>query len=65
MSKKAKRKPLNKIEPMPVCDLDYRARSDMETLRRADEIRGDKGRLSAAKKEATKDLKALQRVAGK
>lgn len=61
MAKKSKS--ANKLEAMPACDLDYRARGDMETLRRAKEIEGDRQRLAAARREAQKDMKALEAVA--
>lgn len=62
MAKKSKSKSANTLMPSPVCDLDYRARDDMQTLRRAAEITGDKSRLSAAKREAQKDMKALEKI---
>lgn len=43
----------------------YRARDDMETLRRAEEIKMDRQRHGAAKKAAGTHLKALQRIRGK
>lgn len=64
-AKKKKSKSMHEICPMPAVDLDYRARSDMETLRRADEIRQDGKRLSAARKCAADDMKALQNIAKK
>jgi hypothetical protein len=49
---------------MPMADQSWRARDDADTLRRAGEIMSDKSRLSAAKKEADKTVKALTRVIG-
>lgn len=43
----------------------WQAEEDMRTLRRAEEIRADKTRVAMAQKMAAKELKALQRVAGK
>ena len=40
----------------------WRAQSDLETLRRAEEIRRDATRLARAAKVATEEMKALQAV---
>lgn len=43
---------------------DWRARSDMNTLKEAEQIRADKHRMAGAQKQAQSDIKALSRVAG-
>jgi hypothetical protein len=45
-------------------DSAYRARDDLHTLSRAEEIRRDSARLKAAQGEARKQMVALQKVAG-
>jgi hypothetical protein len=45
-------------------DSKWRAREDLSTLSRAAEIQADKARLSAARSEAKKQMKALSSVAG-
>lgn len=45
-------------------DSKWRARDDLSTLSRAAEIQADKARLSAARSEAKKQMKALSSVAG-
>ena len=40
----------------------WRARDDLETLKRADEIKKNRTRLSAAKKEAKSQMDALNKV---
>jgi len=42
----------------------WRAESDAETLARAAEIKGDKGRLAAAQKVATEKAKQYQAAVG-
>lgn len=44
---------------------EWRAQSDLRTLRDAEEIRNDKSRLEAAMKEAKKQMEALHEIAGK
>lgn len=56
---------LHTAEPMPVSDMDWRARGDMEALKRAEEIKADKKRMAAAQKCAKEDMACLQKVAGK
>lgn len=64
-----------KVKPVPVKivhdspqpssvkeDMSWRARSGMEALQRAAEIRADKGRMRAAEAEAKKQIKNLSRV---
>lgn len=45
-------------------DQSWRARDDLSTLSRAAEISADKKRLTAARAEAKKQMKALSTVAG-
>lgn len=45
--------------------MDYRARDDLETLRRAEEIKMDRHRHSAAKKVATVHARALSKIRGR
>ena len=47
---------------VPAMDQSWRARDDADTLRRAGEIMGDKGRVKAAKGELLKSVAAIQRV---
>lgn len=42
----------------------WQARSDLQTLRQAEEIRVDKARTAAARTEAQKELKALNKITG-
>jgi PHD/YefM family antitoxin component YafN of YafNO toxin-antitoxin module len=41
---------------------DWRAQSDMETLKRAKEIEADRARLAAAKREIDREMKKLEAV---
>lgn len=41
---------------------DYRAQSDIETLKKADEIRKDKDRVKDCKQYAKKQIKALGKI---
>ena len=64
---KGKQKPVPvKIvsEPMdsPQVDNSWRARSDLRALQEAEEIRRDRARLSAAKKEAKTMMRDLSKV---
>lgn len=63
---KAKQKPVPvKIvhdSPQVSEDMSWRARSDMEALQRAAEIRADKSRMRAAEAEAKRQIKNLSRV---
>lgn len=63
----AKRKSTSKSEvnAAPMIDRDWRARDDAETLRRAGEIMGDRGRVKAAQSELRKSMAAIERVASR
>ena len=50
--------------PSPAMEDAWRARDDAETLRRAGEIMGDKGRVKAATNELNKSMSAIKRVVG-
>lgn len=43
----------------------WRARDDAETLRRAGEIMGDRGRVKAAQSELRKNMAAIERISGR
>ena len=43
----------------------FQRQSDLSTLQRADEIRRDRSRMSGAKREATEQRRALDRIAKK
>lgn len=43
---------------------DWRARSDMNTLKEAEQIKADKQRMAGAQKHAQSEMKAIARVAG-
>jgi len=47
---------------MPDSPDDWRARDDLHTLSRAEEIRRDSERLSAAQKEADRQRESLARI---
>lgn len=51
----------NKAISAPSVD-DWRAQDDMRTLTRAAEIQADKARMSAARREAEKQVKALSSI---
>jgi hypothetical protein len=51
--------------PTPYDDSKWRAQSDMEALCRAEEIRADRARLSAAKKAAAGKMKELSAIGGR
>jgi hypothetical protein len=58
------------IAPMPAANYakqerEWRAQDDLRILRQAEEIRMDKSRLTHASKMAEREMKALQKVAGK
>jgi hypothetical protein len=59
----AKSKTLNAV-PCGI-DRNWQVEDDLRTIRRAEEIKTDKGRLSAVKKLAVKEQKALQSIAGR
>lgn len=48
----------------PMGDESWRARGDLDTLSRAEEIKGDKKRLAAARAEAKRQMKGLSSIAG-
>lgn len=45
-------------------DLKWQAKSDVDALRRADEIRMDKARFARAQKEAQAQVRAISSIAG-
>lgn len=49
----------------PEVDRQWQARNDADTLRRAGEIMGDRGRVRAAQMELKRDLAAVSRVTGR
>jgi hypothetical protein len=51
--------------PTPAQQREWRAQDDLRILRQAEEIRADKSRVNMAARIATKEMKALERVAGK
>ena len=51
--------------PKPDSEAQWRARSDMHTLKEAHQIQSDKARLAAATKHAKAELQAMSAVAGK
>jgi hypothetical protein len=50
---------------MPSIDKDWQAESDLRTIRQAEEIKANTARMSAVKKMAAKEQKALQGIVGK
>lgn len=58
----AKAKKSKGTPAMPSEDDSWRARDDLHTLQRASEISGDKSRLRAARVEADKQKKSLERI---
>lgn len=50
---------------MSAMDKQYRAQDDLRTIQRAAEIQSDKGRMTAAQKEAQNQMAALSSVAKK
>lgn len=59
-----KRKP-STVQPVNMMgDESWRARGDLDTLSRAEEIKGDKKRLAAARAEAKRQMKGLSSIAG-
>lgn len=60
----AKKKAPETIGASPYDASKWRARNDLETLSRAQEIAQDKARLRNAQAEAKKQIKGLQEVAG-
>ena len=56
----AKRSP---VVSMPMEDMKWRARQDMETLKGAHEIMSDKSRRSAAMAHAKSEMKIMQKIA--
>jgi len=53
------------IGPSLKQEREWRAESDLRTLREAEAIRADPSRVRYAQKIAQKEMKALERVAGK
>lgn len=45
-------------------DRKFRAQDDLRTLQRANEISGDKSRMTAAQREAAAQKRALEKIAG-
>lgn len=60
----AKGKPAGKAKIAVPSDDKWRAESDHRTLREAEEIKGDKGRLGAAAAHAKEQMEANAKVAG-
>ena len=56
----AKRSP---VVSMPMEDMKWRARQDMETLKGAHEIMSDKTRHAAAMSHAKSEMKIMQKIA--
>lgn len=65
--KPAAKKTVKVVIPSPMRgeDRGYQARCDMHTLKEAAQITADKPRLNAAKKEAVKSIKDLNKVVSK
>lgn len=60
----------NKVNQVPspkiVADDDrWRARDDLNTLKRAAEIQGDRNRYAAARAEGKREIKAVEKVVSK
>lgn len=53
-----------KKNEMPAVDRAWQARSDLDALRRAGEVMRDRGRMAAAKREAKREVKAMQKIPG-
>lgn len=50
---------------LSAADKKYQAQDDLRTIQRASEIQADKGRMTAAQKEAQNQMAALSSVAKK
>lgn len=61
---KRKTKKVSAGQPAVYDDSKWRAREDLSTLSRAEEIKQDGARMKAAQAEARKQMKALSGVAG-
>lgn len=62
----AKRKTMSTYDgPSAAQQREWRAQDDLRILRQAEEIKADKSRVNMAARVATKEMKALERVAGK
>lgn len=61
MAKKRKAKEASSMPAMAE-DESWRARDDLHTLQRATEITGDKSRMGAARREADRQKKSLERI---
>ena len=59
----ARRSSKNSPVAMPMEDMKWRARQDMETLKGAHEIMSDKSRRSAAMAHAKSEMKVMQKIA--
>ena len=53
------------MRAMTADDKKWRAQSDAETLSRAEEIKGDRTRHSAARQHAAKEMQRMAKVASK
>lgn len=53
------------LSNVPTVDKAYQARDDMETLRRAEEIKMDSTRHGAAKQMAKMHIKTMMNITGK
>jgi len=62
MKKRTTKKSTSVGGAYPIEDQSWRARDDLSTLQRAQEIAADRARLSAAKREAGKQQQALAKV---
>ena len=51
--------------PSPADERRWRAEEDLRVLRRAEEVKSDKSRLTAAKRMADEEMRALARVKGR
>lgn len=52
------------VASAPMLDRDYQAEDDFRTLQRADEVRRDSKRHTAAKRHGRKQLSSIRRVIG-
>lgn len=52
----------SKASPMPMMDREYQAEDDHRTLTRAQEITGDKGRMSNVRRHHSKLTRALTKT---
>ena len=55
-----------RARPSPVSEMKrFERQDDLRTLQRAEEIKGDSGRMRGAQREAKDQQKALSRIAGR